>query len=470
MTEGDTLHAALLEPGYVIANRYRLERLIGTGGMGSVYVAANLLESDRRVAVKVLHREHVINRSYVERFIREMELMERVDHPNVVKTYDFGTYGDIVYLTMEYVPGHSLAYTIEHGEPIPDLGSLVLEVCEGLDAIHRADIIHRDLKPANILIAPDSTVKITDFGVARPKVSRLTGRNQKVGSILYMAPEIWQARELTPAVDFYALGVMLYEVVTGQPPFDHENPAELAQLHIKDIPVPPIQRNLDVPRWLDALIMILLAKSPRDRLDSAEKVSQFINLHSPSSKSRAKLPRISTLSQPYLLQVDPVSGKVNTHRRSATVVLELTATRKDSTAPGERSDSGPKQGKTIVFNLPRGAAVVLELEIPSRDFIYFGLFFVSLQICDGILTSYGMKRFGITAEGNPFLRTLMLHMGPHEALVAMKTVSVLFVVLLTIIAKRVDWIKNLIGVLSCIYLIAAILPWCYLLFVKQHSG
>ena len=186
-----------LDIGSVIANRYTIQRSLGAGGMGTVYLAQDSLNNGALVAVKVLHPDLVVDDRQSQRFMREVQLMRKVDHLNVVRTYDVGSDGEIVFFTMEYVPGKSLEAFIE-GQSFPRerIPKLILGVAAGLEAIHRAGIIHRDLKPANILVLEDFQPKITDFGVARPEFSELTAHNEIIGSALYIAPEVWPALNL----------------------------------------------------------------------------------------------------------------------------------------------------------------------------------------------------------------------------------------------------------------------------------
>ena len=151
-----------------------------------------------------------------------------------------------------------------------------MQVCSGLDAIHRAEILHRDLKPQNIIVMANDVVKITDFGVARPKNSNLTQHNEIIGSAEYMAPEIWTGSSLSAAVDLYAFGVILYELATGKLPFESEEPARLMWLHIKQPPTPPKSLRPDLPVWLNQLIVGLLQKKPKDRPGSAAEVVNFV--------------------------------------------------------------------------------------------------------------------------------------------------------------------------------------------------
>ncbi|MCB0336947.1 MAG: serine/threonine protein kinase, partial [Bdellovibrionales bacterium] len=279
--------AGLIAHGVKVADRYEVLRTIGAGGMGAVYLVADHERDGKRMAMKVMHAQISTDKSYVSRFIREMELMEQIEHPNVVKVFDFGTFGSIIYFTMEYVDFPSLEHLLDTGtfksKLIPHL---IIGIADALEAIHAKDIIHRDLKPGNILISDEGQVKITDFGVARPLVSDLTMQNQKVGSIAYMAPEIWLAKQLTPAVDYYSLGVMLYEVVTGELPYpETDDLVEMMKMHTKrSIPAPNALAS-NIPGWLNKLIMRLLSKNPKSRMKYAEKLIEDIRDRFPKTDS-----------------------------------------------------------------------------------------------------------------------------------------------------------------------------------------
>lgn len=279
-----------LPTGTTIAGRYDLEKLLGVGAMGSVYLAKDLLLENELVALKILHHEFAATPMYAQRFLREVQLMRRISHPNIVRTYDVGADGELVYFTMEYVNGNSLDRLLLAGRPSFDqIENYLVQICSGLQAVHTANVIHRDLKPANVIITEDSpanvivkensVVKITDFGVARPEVSKLTGHNEVVGSAGYMAPEIWLGRKASPATDLYSLGVMLFELCTGRLPFEADSPGSLMRLHLDRQPTPLKELCPELPAWVGKLIVKLLAKSPQDRPRSAVDVIEFIQSH-----------------------------------------------------------------------------------------------------------------------------------------------------------------------------------------------
>lgn len=497
MVDQRSLETQILLPGILLNGRYEIVSSIGTGGMGAVYLARDTENNQRNVALKVLHKTFAANKTYVSRFLREVELLERVDHPNVVRIFDFATDHDLIYYTMEYVPGKTLEQLLEQGAiDFVLLSRMIAGVCRGLHAIHQCEIVHRDLKPGNIIIGRNGDIKITDFGVARPRSSRLTGINQRIGSVAYMAPEIWRGEEPTAAVDYYSLGVMLYELITRRLPFDHPNPLRMMELHLDHIPDPPSRLNPNVPAWLDDLIVRLLAKNPELRINTAHEILTTLEEHGVTDDhddleirkvlSEAAKDKVNRMAQQETAIFDVGSQKpseraANPHKRtiefyngapplryqarhSPTLILEMTATPgPHQTISGFESIS---RKKTVIINLPRQAAIVFEIEKPSRDFIYLGVFFASLQILDGVLTHMGVARYGTIMEGNPFLKMLMERFTPENALFIVKSIAVLMVAVITVLARQLPWIKNMIAFLSCIYLFAAIIPWIYLLFYK----
>lgn len=271
---------ALLAAGSVVAGRYEIVKSLGSGGMGSVYLCKDRVLNEDQVAIKILHNDLAADEQQTKRFLREVQLIRKINHRNVVRTFDIGVDGSHMYFTMEYIPGKPLEELIEKGKvKMNEVGPLLINIAEGLDAIHQAGVIHRDLKPANVMVMDDGSIKITDFGVARPEDSNLTAHDEIIGSVLFMAPEIWLGKKLTPAIDLYALGILGYVLTTGEYPFDAEKPAALMRLHLDSAPVPPKDKNADVPVWLNKLILRLIEKNPAKRPESAVDVVEYIKTY-----------------------------------------------------------------------------------------------------------------------------------------------------------------------------------------------
>lgn len=260
------------------AGRYILKKLLGSGGMGAVYLAADSMLGDDEVALKILHSQLCQNEKHTKRFLREVQLTRKVTHPNVVRTFDAGRENGRLYFTMEYAEGVTLKEKLLAGPlETEQIASIVREIAKGLYAIHQADIIHRDLKPGNVLLTPDGFIKITDFGVAKPGVSDLTGHNEVIGSIPYMAPEVWVGRNVGGQADIYALGVLTYEMATGVLPFEGDSPAEMMCKHLETAPVAPIELRPEVPMWLSDLILKMLQKEQQNRPQGPEEIVKLIN-------------------------------------------------------------------------------------------------------------------------------------------------------------------------------------------------
>lgn len=462
--EKGSLKAKILEAGDKIDSRYEVQSLLEIGGMGAVYLVSDEHKGHSLVALKILHKEFSNNKSYVTRFIRELELMQTIDHPNIVKTYDFGTSNGLIYFTMEYVPGESLERML--GSRIFSeefVLKVIVGVLSGLSEVHRRKVVHRDLKPGNVIVSLSNEIKLLDFGAAKPENSEITGINERVGSLAYMAPEVWRGEEVTAASDLYGFGVMLYELVNGSLPFDAAEIEEMMDKHLYSEVIPPIETNKEVSDWLNRLILKLLAKEPKDRFANTEEVFLFLESNNviPKNLSNEKF-------SPLYHNVQSIAPEELSFKpkRSPTVVVSLTSTHNKNI--GDAGGTEVKQGKksTIVINLPKKAAIIFEIEKPSKDVYSFVVFLISLQIFDAVLTAMGVDKFGFNSEGNPIFRFLFHNFGLETSLVVVKIVTIFAVLFLGKIARKIKWIKDLIGFLSCFYLLVAILPWLYLIFIK----
>jgi eukaryotic-like serine/threonine-protein kinase len=262
-----------LYPGDVLDDRYRLDEPIAGGGMGDVWRGTDLALG-RVVAVKALRPALATDPGFDARFRAEARTMAALAHPNVVNVYDYGHSpgpgGDSVpYLVMGYVEGRSLA-DILHAEgrlPVDRTLPILAQAAEALHAAHERGIVHRDVKPANLLVRPDGTVVLVDFGVARASVATTAATGQAVlGTAMYMAPEQASGQPVGPATDVYALGAVGYHCLAGYPPFDGQTPLGIALRHVTDEP-PPLPE--DIPAPVRDLVFRALAKDPRDRPPSA---------------------------------------------------------------------------------------------------------------------------------------------------------------------------------------------------------
>ena len=256
---------------------YEVQAVLGHGGMGVVYKARqNGL--NRIVALKMLLAGAYASPEYRERFLREAEAAAGLRHPNIVQVHDMGEHNGQPYFTMEFVEGGSLAQKLA-GTPQParQAAALLATLAEAVQTAHQGGIVHRDLKPANVLLTADGTPKISDFGLARrlDGEAGLTRTGAVIGTPSYMAPEQAWGKPLAvePAVDIYALGAILYELLTGRPPFRAETAAATVQQVISQDPAPPSRLNSKVPRDLETVCLKCLDKEPRRRYASADALA-----------------------------------------------------------------------------------------------------------------------------------------------------------------------------------------------------
>ncbi len=275
---------AYLSTGAVVAGRYKIIRTLGAGGMASVYLAEDLVLGETTVALKILKHSGPSGDSVAERFLREVRLTHKIHHENVVRTFDFGQEGNTRFYTMEYLSGKTLTSLMsEEVLPIPVILKIALQICRGISAIHGVGVIHRDLKPDNIMVVDSLRVKITDFGVARGDVSMLTGGAEQIlGTISYLAPETLVGEKVTPAVDYYALGAILYELLTGHLPIEDNIPARLIMRKVEERPADPRVHREDIPAWLADGVLQLLNPNPTQRMNSARGFLQTLASHVPT--------------------------------------------------------------------------------------------------------------------------------------------------------------------------------------------
>jgi serine/threonine protein kinase/beta-lactam-binding protein with PASTA domain len=263
----------------VVNDRYEITKRIGRGGMADVFLARDQL-LDRQVAVKMLFPEFAVDPNFVERFRREAQAAASLNHPNIVAVFDWGRHGGTYFITMEYVQGRTLAEILRANRQLTskqaaDIGS---EVAAALAFAHDSGLAHRDIKPANILIGSNGQVKVTDFGIARAMnsatESQLTQAGAVMGTASYFSPEQAQGAQPDPRSDLYSLGIVMYEMVAGQPPFTGDNPVSIAYKQVHDTPTPLHQIVVDIPRAYEAIVNKLLAKKPAARYQNAEALRE----------------------------------------------------------------------------------------------------------------------------------------------------------------------------------------------------
>ena len=258
----------------VYRGRYALQQSIGKGGMAEVFLAQDQL-LDRPVAIKRLAGEHAGDPSFVARFRREAQAAAKLNHPNIVGVFDYFEEGGEYFIVQEYVDGRSLADVLRaEGRLHPDRAAdIAADIAAGLGAAHREGMVHRDVKAGNVLVATDGQVKVADFGIARVFAggdSDLTQAGTVMGTATYFSPEQAQGKPVDPRSDLYSLGVVVYEMLVGTPPFAGDEPVAIAYAHVHEAPARLRDVDPELPPEIDAITMKLLAKDPANRYPSAD--------------------------------------------------------------------------------------------------------------------------------------------------------------------------------------------------------
>ena len=268
-----------MDEGTLLNGRYQLLEKLGSGGMAEVFRARDAV-LDRIVAIKVLRQDYSNNPEFQEHFRTEARAAANLSHPNIVTVHDFGFADNLLFIVMEHIPGKDLKqlirqrgrFTVEAGIP------LIIQACAGLGYAHRAGLVHCDVKPHNMLVSPDGRLKVTDFGIARALATMMPGERTDVvwGSPLYFSPEQAQGEAPAPASDVYSLGVVMYELLCGTPPFTASTADELARLHISARPIPIREYIPEIPTALEEIIAKVLSKEPSQRYRTADQLGRVL--------------------------------------------------------------------------------------------------------------------------------------------------------------------------------------------------
>ncbi|MEA3413507.1 MAG: HEAT repeat domain-containing protein [Pseudomonadota bacterium] len=272
---------ARMEPGDLLADRYRFIRQVGKGAFGTVYLMEDQMVNEELI-LKFLNARVASDETIIKRFVHELRFARKITHPNVIRIYDLITFGDSPAISMEYFPSHTLGAEIRGGKTSDPVRTLMIlrDVCEGMMCAHHASVIHRDLKPSNILIDDHDVVKIVDFGVAaasRDMDTRLTKTGLIIGTPTYMSPEQVLGKKLDARADIYCLGVMMYEMLTGEPPYSGEDSMSIMYQHVQGKAPPPQEKNPRVSAALGAIVLKAMAAKAEQRFQSMEELKQQVD-------------------------------------------------------------------------------------------------------------------------------------------------------------------------------------------------
>jgi serine/threonine-protein kinase len=361
----------------VLNDRYEIQQRIGRGGMADVFLARDLL-LDRLVAIKVLFPEFATDPNFVERFRREAQSAANLTHPNIVAVYDWGKYANTYFMAMEYVQGRTLADILRANGHVNSVqaAEIANEVAAALGNAHASGVVHRDIKPANILIGANGQVKVADFGIARamnaPSENNLTQVGSVMGTATYFSPEQAQGAQPDPRSDLYSLGIVLYEMVAGKPPFAGENPVSIAYKQVHDLPQPLNQLVADVPRPFEAIVAKLLAKDPNMRYPNADSLRDDLRRY----RSGEPVMALAT-----------VAGTSASLPRTADTGMATNATR-----AMPRTAANPAQGATAVMS--RTAMMPQQRPPVRRKNNWYGIaaFIVLLALVAGAIVLFNVLK------------------------------------------------------------------------------
>lgn len=340
----------------VLNERYRIIETVGTGGMATVYRGHDVL-LDRPVAIKALREPYASDPAFRDRFLEEARAAARLDHPNVVQIYDVGIDQQQPYLVMEMVEGNDLKSLILQRAPlsIPEALDIVQQISAGVGSAHRAGLVHCDIKPQNVLVSPKGLVKVTDFGIARAFQEEPTPQKKEQvvwGSPHYLSPEQIQGKQPKPASDVYSIGIIMYEMLTGVPPFHDTDTTALLTKHLEEAPAPPETLNPRIPPKLGRLVNKVLSKDKAGRYRNADQLRIALEEYVKENQEMT-VPQPVTPAPPSRPQPDTTGEDESAREQTANVV--------------ENADSGPDWLLWVLWGI--AALAVLGL-IPMWAYVY----------------------------------------------------------------------------------------------------
>jgi serine/threonine-protein kinase len=263
--------------GKTVLDRYKIVEKIGSGGMADVFLADDMLLG-RKVAIKTLHAQFAADPTFIARFKREARAAANLHHPNIVDVYDWGNDGNSYFLIMEYIKGRTLKEIMLQEGPLSyeKIVKYSMQICDALDTAHKNELIHRDIKPQNIIVSDDDIPKITDFGIAKSLTATLTQGSTVFGTANYISPEQAEAKSISLTSDIYSLGIVIYEMASGELPFRGDNPISIAMKHIHEEPMHPSYYREDIPYGLEQVILKAISKDPLDRYQTAMELKESL--------------------------------------------------------------------------------------------------------------------------------------------------------------------------------------------------
>jgi beta-lactam-binding protein with PASTA domain/predicted Ser/Thr protein kinase len=335
------------ELGDVLGGRYRLLEPLGEGGMATIYRAHDE-QLGRDVAVKLLRPEYGRDSAFVARFRQEAKSAASLNHPNVVNVFDYGTDRAGPFIVMELVDGGDLASLIREEAPLPPTAAaeIARQIADALGAAHGRQIVHRDIKPSNVLLASGGRVKVVDFGIARAfSEAQLTLPGTTLGSVHYFSPEQARGEPVTPSSDLYSLGLVLYEMLTGQRAWRGESPAAVAMARLSGEPPSPARLQPGIPPALDAIVRRSLATNPSDRFPSAGAFSQALQrfLEAPNAPIRGMAPAAAAATGAQTV-VTPIPPQPRPHATVAAAAAAPLPARGTYTGRRELDEEEPRGG------------------------------------------------------------------------------------------------------------------------------
>jgi beta-lactam-binding protein with PASTA domain/predicted Ser/Thr protein kinase len=347
--------------GRLIDGRYQVRSRIARGGMATVYLASDL-RLERPVAVKIMHGHLADDENFKERFIQEARSAARLAHPNVVNVYDQGQDDESAYIVMEYLPGITLRELLqEHKVLTPEQATDILEaVLAGLAAAHRSGIVHRDLKPENVLLADDGRIKIGDFGLARAASANTATGAALLGTIAYLSPELVTRGIADTRSDIYALGIMLFEMLTGEQPYKGEQPMQIAYQHANDTVPMPSSVNPAVPAELDELVLWATARDPDQRpRDARQMLEHLYDLQRGLAEPGARAVNKTMVMPAAMAPVPPAPGHSSLGPTGETQVLQKARHRTGPVTPAGSSSNADALSRKATARRKRGAILLV---------------------------------------------------------------------------------------------------------------